>query len=224
MIFTITSQNGGVHKLSAAATIVKRFQGMAGMISNFHQYGQFSGMLEYPIDFLESTIMEHVISTLIAMLPAASLRIGIYCSWIMVCTAIAAQKRTHQDDDEDGIELLAREGTLPKSSGCCTTSCYESAEASIFLIRGKHYLQDRKKVIQSSKFVFLLLSWFVGYFWDILHLWVIVTDGRSNLSSHWHIWFGLNDTGGGQRPGNAICCGRLVEVQQERGSSCLSAL
>nr|PNR33495.1 hypothetical protein PHYPA_025439 [Physcomitrium patens] len=93
-------QNGGVHKLSAAATIVKRFQGMA------------------------------------------------------------AQKRTHQDDDEDGIELLAREGTLPKSSGCCTTSCYESAEASIFLIRGKHYLQDRKKVVAKDPVMqFVAADW-----------------------------------------------------------------
>lgn len=31
MIFPIQSQNGGVQKLSAAATIVKRFQGMAGI-------------------------------------------------------------------------------------------------------------------------------------------------------------------------------------------------
>lgn len=58
----------------------------------------------------------------------------------------AAQKRTYQDTDQDDIDLLTREGTLPKISSSGTTSCYQSAEASTFLIRGKHYLQDRKKV------------------------------------------------------------------------------
>ena len=60
----------------------------------------------------------------------------------------AAQKRTYQDSSvQDDIDLLAKVGTLPKSSSIASTaSSTHSAEASTFLIRGKHYLRDRKKV------------------------------------------------------------------------------
>lgn len=60
---------------------------------------------------------------------------------------VAAQKRTHQEPIEDDIELLSREGTLPISYASNTTSCCQTADASTFLIRGKQYLQDRKKVL-----------------------------------------------------------------------------
>jgi hypothetical protein len=95
-------QNGGTPKLSAAATIVKRFQGMT------------------------------------------------------------AQKRTHQDSSvQDDIDLLAKVGTLPKSSSnSCTVSTTHAAEASTFLIRGKHYLQDRKKVVaQDPVMQFVAADW-----------------------------------------------------------------
>lgn len=73
---------------------------------------------------------------------------------------ITAQKRMHQDTVEDGIELMVRAGTLPKSSCSCTTSCYESAEASVFLVRGKHYLHDRKKVVAEDPVMqFVAADW-----------------------------------------------------------------
>lgn len=93
-------KSGGIPKISAAATIVKRFHG------------------------------------------------------------ITAQKRTYQDTDQDDIDLLTREGTLPKISSSGTTSCYQSAEASTFLIRGKHYLQDRKKVVAKDPVMqFVAADW-----------------------------------------------------------------
>lgn len=79
----------------------------------------------------------------------------------------AAQKRMHQDTVEDGIELMVRAGTLPKSSCSCTTSCYESAEASVFLVRGKHYLHDRKKVTH-----FIIYYWVSSWWWEVVHLWM----------------------------------------------------
>lgn len=95
-------QNEGAHKLSTAATIVKRFQDMK------------------------------------------------------------AQKRTHSDTGvQDDIDLLSKVGTLPKSSpNSCTASTTHSAEASTFLIRGKRYLQDRKKVVAKDPVMqFVAADW-----------------------------------------------------------------
>jgi hypothetical protein len=95
-------QNEGAHKLSTAATIVKRFQDMK------------------------------------------------------------AQKRTHSDTGvQDDIDVLAKVGTLPKSSpNSCTASTTHSAEASTFLIRGKRYLQDRKKVVAKDPVMqFVAADW-----------------------------------------------------------------
>jgi hypothetical protein len=58
----------------------------------------------------------------------------------------AAQKRTQQGPDEDVIDSLFKEGSLPKCSILNTTSCVSSADANTFLIRGKQYLRDHKKV------------------------------------------------------------------------------
>ncbi|KAH8935105.1 hypothetical protein BDL97_17G012300 [Sphagnum fallax] len=72
----------------------------------------------------------------------------------------AAQKRTQQGPDEDVIDSLFKEGSLPKCSILNTTSCVSSADANTFLIRGKQYLRDHKKVMAKEPIMqFVAADW-----------------------------------------------------------------
>lgn len=72
----------------------------------------------------------------------------------------AAQKRTQQGPDEDVIDSLFKEGSLPKCSILNTTSCVSSADANTFLIRGKQYLRDHKKVVAKEPIMqFVAADW-----------------------------------------------------------------
>ncbi|KAH9534586.1 hypothetical protein CY35_17G012900 [Sphagnum magellanicum] len=72
----------------------------------------------------------------------------------------AAQKRTQHGPDEDVIDSLFKEGSLPKCSILNTTSCVSNADASTFLIRGKQYLRDHKKVVAKEPIMqFVAADW-----------------------------------------------------------------
>jgi hypothetical protein len=74
--------------------------------------------------------------------------------------SLAAQKRTQQGPDEDVIDSLFKEGSLPKCSILNTTSCVSSADANTFLIRGKQYLRDHKKVVAKEPIMqFVAADW-----------------------------------------------------------------
>jgi hypothetical protein len=127
---------------------------------------------------------------------------------MVVGMRFAAQKRTHQDSSvQDDIDLLGKVGTLPKSSSICTASSTHSAEASTFLIRGKHYLRDRKKVCfsPSSKHTYILSSYptlrgHQSLCYQITYLELIVGIFSTNPG-----FLDCTKPGGGQRPCYAIC-------------------
>ncbi|XP_024529536.1 protein ENHANCED DISEASE RESISTANCE 2 [Selaginella moellendorffii] len=77
--------------------------------------------------------------------------------------AAAAHKKGAQPQTEFSsrdAELLDREGTLPKSSFYCSWS---AADPSTFLIRGKNYLRDNKKVKAKETLMQLVaVDWFTS--------------------------------------------------------------
>eukprot|EP01018_Ginkgo_biloba_P002076 Gb_38419 [translate_table: standard] len=61
--------------------------------------------------------------------------------------AVGAQKRSQVDihEEKKDEDILSYEGTLPKNSSCTLPCSWNMADPATFLIRGKHYLQDRQK-------------------------------------------------------------------------------
>lgn len=66
--------------------------------------------------------------------------------WIILT---ASHKRSQVDVHlGDDVDFLSYEATLPKNSACTLPSSWSMADPTTFLIRGKSYLKDRKKVYQ----------------------------------------------------------------------------
>ncbi|KAH9288176.1 hypothetical protein KI387_032293, partial [Taxus chinensis] len=59
----------------------------------------------------------------------------------------ASQKRSQVDVLlKDDVDFLSYEATLPKNSTCTLPSSWSTADPATFLIRGRSYLKDRKKI------------------------------------------------------------------------------
>ncbi|KAL3701866.1 hypothetical protein R1sor_019888 [Riccia sorocarpa] len=78
--------------------------------------------------------------------------------------ASSVQKKQNSEvgiDDEDVAELYSKEATLPRASECVPCCCWETADADTFLIRGKQYLRDSRKVKAEEPWMqFVAADWF----------------------------------------------------------------
>ncbi|OAE20107.1 hypothetical protein AXG93_3818s1050 [Marchantia polymorpha subsp. ruderalis] len=78
--------------------------------------------------------------------------------------ASSVQKKQHNEvgmNDEDVVEVLSKEGTLLRGGDAVTGSCWNTADADTFLIRGKQYLRDNRKVKAEQPWMqFIAADWF----------------------------------------------------------------
>ncbi|KAG6543984.1 hypothetical protein Mapa_014608 [Marchantia paleacea] len=78
--------------------------------------------------------------------------------------ASSVQKKQHNEvgmNDEDVVEVLSKEGTLLRGGDAVTCSCWNTADADTFLIRGKQYLRDNRKVKAEQPWMqFIAADWF----------------------------------------------------------------
>ncbi|KAL2650119.1 hypothetical protein R1flu_018247 [Riccia fluitans] len=78
--------------------------------------------------------------------------------------ASSVQKKQNSEvgiDDEDVAEIYSREGSLVRASETVTCCCRETADADTFLIRGKQYLRDSRKVKAGEPWMqFVAADWF----------------------------------------------------------------
>ncbi|CAK9211288.1 unnamed protein product [Sphagnum troendelagicum] len=71
------------------------------------------------------------------------------------------RQRSHRGTDLDAVTFLNQEGSLPMSTSSSSYNSWSTADASTFLIRGKQYLKNQKKVKAGNPIMqFVAADWF----------------------------------------------------------------